>query len=168
MRTIILRTVGTFCVALLAVVCAQSGFCASDTKSSETKLNRMLDRAAAFSKKEQYAQAIIVLTEALETFPASNKARYRRGVMYWSDGRHKEAIGDFSLVLEADPQNKDARVLRGIEYINNKEYEKAIEDFDIVLVKDPQFKEAIEWKADAYEKLDKKDIAKSLKDESSK
>ncbi|KAJ7778551.1 hypothetical protein B0H16DRAFT_1503946 [Mycena metata] len=77
----------------------------ADTLNSPIYLSNL---ALVELKLQQFQRAEISASLALFRDPRFTKARYRRAISRWKQGRHMDALVDLGSVLTTDPMDKDA------------------------------------------------------------
>ena len=92
-------------------------------------------RGFALAQLKHYKEAEQDLDRAVGLDPEFLPSRLNRGVVYWNQGKQKEALADFDLVLQA-PKDKrlvQAAFYRGQLYLQLGDTAKALADFDQVI-----------------------------------
>jgi len=87
-----------------------------------------LFRGAQLVKREQYKEAIPVLTEAVKDFPGDARVFYFRGVAYYKLGDYKKALQDFSSGIVIDSTDKDLYFQRAITNIKLEQQSSVCND----------------------------------------
>ena len=81
-----------------------------------------------YLQRQQFDQAISLLSKSLETNPEYAAAYETRGAIYNRTKQYDQAISDFNKALEIDPGLAEAYFSRGRAYYVEKEYDKSWED----------------------------------------
>ena len=102
-------------------------FCLSIIGCGDKSLN-YYNRGLTYADKEEYDQAIIDYTKAIEIKPRLDKAYAMRGLAYLGKGEFEQAILNFYETVEISPGNAEAYYSLGITYYFKKEYDKAWEN----------------------------------------
>jgi tetratricopeptide (TPR) repeat protein len=82
----------------------------------------------AYLRRQQFDQAILLLSKSLETNPKYAAAYETRGGIYSSREQYDQAISDFNRAVEIDPGFAEAYFSRGRAYYFEKEYDRSLED----------------------------------------
>ena len=87
-----------------------------------------LEQGRTYGDQQQWDEAIVQYTKAIELDPELAEAYNNRGIAYGQKGESDNAIADFDKVIELDPERVEAYNLRGIAYknkgISENEYHK--------------------------------------------
>lgn len=111
------------------------------------------------SKGLQGEARIAVITEALETRPASAELLGSRGYAYAENKQYDLALKDFAKAIELDPDNLGAYLGRASVYKSVSLEEKALADYGHVIQIDPTIARAYSSRALIYKNQDKIDLA---------
>ncbi len=84
-------------------------------------------------QSENFKQAVIDFTHAIEENPDDPEAYNARGFAYSRIARYDEAIADYSEAIRLDPKNVKAYNRRGLVRNAMKDFKGAIEDYSRVL-----------------------------------
>jgi tetratricopeptide (TPR) repeat protein len=117
----------------------------SDEKASREKASRefsvqmLRQEAADEAKQGNYAQAISLLTQVIQSSLSGRTAMdyNNRGLMYFHCGQLEEAIADYNRALELNPNLAAAYNNRANCYVNQGELIYALVDYDRALDLNP-------------------------------
>ncbi len=139
-------------VVFLLTVVITSALAKSDleTKAGEAK------------KNGDFATAIQLYTEMIESNDNIVTAHFSRGMLYVYVQEYQKAVDDMDYVIENKPDFPDAWNLRGLIYTYKPDYDLAMADFDKAIELDPKFGAAYLNRAVAY--IDLEDNEKALSD----
>lgn len=87
-----------------------------------------------------------------------NDGYIQRGIVYLASNNIRQAISDFIKAV-AIKQSEQAYFYRGLLYLDNKNYKASVDDFTKAIELNSEFAENYKGRAEAYEKLNKKDEA---------
>lgn len=121
--------------------------------------------------KQPHMEAVLEpLNQAEEE--AREKRAEENALTYWDyfdraykaaeEGRHEDAIRDYTLCINLDPNDADAYYNRGICYNQSKQYEQSIKDYDKVIELNPHHTLAHNNRGNSYVSLGK--IEQALQD----
>jgi tetratricopeptide (TPR) repeat protein len=125
-----------------------------DPENAHARLNRGI----ALVRKEQYAEAIPDLDQAICMEPGLAKdynslladAYVHRGADRQQLGRDEQAVADYTEALRINPDNVYAYVNRGLIYFHQRDDERAIADFTSVLRREPARIDVLVWRGHAH------------------
>jgi putative GTP pyrophosphokinase len=120
-------------------------------------LDDLLISALRAHNKKHFTEAIAYYTRILEinSDPKICTIIYKhRGMAYFTQSRHAEAIEDFSKSLETDEKSYKSAYYRGIAKSVIKEYQGAIEDFSLSLAIKPDQPYTLYRRGQAYYHLE--------------
>jgi len=86
------------------------------------------NKAYAFYISNNYEEAVLAFTRAIELNPNYEQAYNGRGTAYAKKGQYDRAIADYSKALELDPNLALAYYNRGAAYTKKGQYDRAWED----------------------------------------
>lgn len=145
----------------------------TDTVAEFTKaieLNRQFviaygQRAWAYYELEKYDEAIADFSKVIEMKPNGASGYSSRGFIYTQRRKdYENAIKDFNKVIEIATNvfaKAQAFNSRGDVYFKKEEYDKAIADFTQAILLDPKDHFFYSDRAQAYEKIGRKDLAEA-------
>ena len=81
------------------------------------------------------------------------------GLAQYEQGKHRNAIQDYTRAIETAPDYVTAYVNRGLSHSMKGSYKQALADFDKALQLDPEYMQAYYFRAFAHEKKRKFDLA---------
>jgi arylsulfatase A-like enzyme len=84
------------------------------------------DQAAALFVRDQYAEAVPLLTRILSEDPYNLDAALRLGTCYSMLGRDREALATYQQAQTIAPQSQDVRQYLGLHYARGSEWQRAI------------------------------------------
>lgn len=133
---------------------ASLGYVASTTKplvranaprpADMTRLFAIEDQAAAFFVRNQYAQAIPLLTRILSDDPYNLDAALHLGTCYEMLGRDPEALAAFQKAQTIAPQSQDVRQYLGLHYARGTDWQRAVPLLEQVVAESPDRIAAVE------------------------
>lgn len=101
---------------------------------SPLNANLYLYRGAARNAINEYNEAIVDISQAIELNPNDARAYYSRGVAYLlSQNNDDAAIADFDRAAELDPNLFYVYLTRSMLYLKIKDYPRAIADYSHVI-----------------------------------
>lgn len=103
-----------------------------------------IERARILMERDQTAEAVPLLNEAVAEMPVSAEARYQRGVAYESLGVLEKALVDYTECLRLDGERTDALNNKAVVLAKMKRFEDAAVEFGRLIDLDPQ--EALSWR----------------------
>lgn len=107
-------------------------------------------RAVAFQRKGDYAQAVKDFDAALEIHPKFMEGLKQRGICYLALGHPTYAINDFEKMIRIDPKSADAYNLIGEGYARMSQYDEAIKNYSRAIEIDPQHWQAYYNRGETY------------------
>jgi len=105
--------------------------CCASTQKERTEsrdADFYINRENTYFKKDQYDQAIIDYTKALEIVPGVAEVYFSRGCVYHKQGQYDHAIADYTKALEINPGDALAYYNRGRAYYSKGEFDKSWDD----------------------------------------
>ena len=119
-------------------------------------------RGALFRKLGEYESSRADFNEIIKINISDSEAYNGRGLAYLEEKKYDSAIADFTKTAQLDPRASYAYFNRGICYLRQNKNEESIVEFTnaIKLTKSGAFYSA---RADAYEKIGRKDLAEADK-----
>ena len=137
------------------------GFYTDKIRANEKDRWAWVCRGAAWSKKEEYDNAIKDLTEAIRLDPQAGTFD-GRGIAWLAKKDYGKAIEDYTEAIRLDPRLVVAFNNRGNSWYEKKDYDKAIKDYDEALRLDPKYATTFSNRGLAWH--EKKDYSKAIKD----
>ncbi len=113
----------TLIIGLAILACVRVG-------AAETKVDELLTQARAAYQKGSQAEALALVTKAIETEPKNERAYFLRASLHEANRRHEKAIADFDQFLKLNPRVPEAWQRRGTEHFKLGHFEQSIADFD--------------------------------------
>ncbi len=98
-------------------------------------------------------------TDGSEPASKSAKKHFELGKSLSQDGKHKQAIEEFTIAIEIESSYQSAYALRGDSYRMDNQYELAVKDFTKALSLNSKDEWSLARRAEAYRKLEKYDLA---------
>lgn len=144
-------------VCVLIMLTAISG-CADPSDSPLVALERariLIDRGHA-------AEAIPLITQAIDAMPEDAEARYLRGVAYESLLLPEKALEDYTECLKRNPERTDALNNKAVVLARLERFEEAAAQFSLLLERDPQ--DALAYRNRGLCRLDQQQYALALQD----
>ena len=92
-----------------------------------------LEQGDTYFVREQWDEAIVQYTNAIELDPELAEAYNNRGSVYHYKGEFDNAIADYSRAIELDPNYDPAYYNRGNTYLYKGEFDNAIADYNKVI-----------------------------------
>ena len=137
------------------------GFYTDKIRANEKDRWAWVCRGEAWSKKEEYDNAIKDLTEAIRLDPQA--VTYNdRGLAWDAKKDYDQAIKDYDEAIRLDPKLVVAFNNRGNAWSDKKDYDKAIKDYNEAIRLDPKDPIAFNNRGIAWR--NKKDYDKAIKD----
>jgi arylsulfatase A-like enzyme/tetratricopeptide (TPR) repeat protein len=112
----------------------------------------ILDEAAAFFVREQYAKAIPLLQQILTKDPHNLDSALRLATSYSSLGRDAEARASFERAMSIAPNSQDVRTYLGLHYARGKNWQQAVPLLEGVVAESPDRVPALEGLASIRER----------------
>jgi len=109
-----------------------------------TRLFAIEDAAAALFVRDEYAQAVPLLTRILKEDPDNLDAALRLGTSYSMLGRDADALAAYRKAQAIAPQSEDVRQYLGLHYARGPEWQKAIPLLEGVVAESPDRVAALE------------------------
>lgn len=109
------------------------------------KANNFVKQADDAYKREDYKEAIIQYTNAIEEFPLFFEAVDRRAFCRMAMGDFLDAIKDFEFSLLINPNSVTAEFAIGECYYKLKDFQKAVDQFEHTLTLYPDDDLTAEW-----------------------
>ena len=103
-----------------------------------------------YGENDQYDQAILTYTKAIEENSEDASAYYNRGSAYFDKGFYSQAVSDFTKTVELRPEYAVAYNDRGVANIYEGQYDRAIRDFTKVIEINPKDAMAYYNRGNAY------------------
>ena len=101
--------------------------------AAETKGDELLTQARAAYKNGSQAEALALVTKAIEAEPKNERAYFLRASLHEANQRHEKAIADFDQFLKLKPRAAEGWQRRGTEHFKLGHFEQSIADFDKVI-----------------------------------
>ena len=92
-----------------------------------------LEQGGTYADKEQWDEAIIEYSKAIELDPEFAPSYYCRGLAYHGKGDLDRAIADFDKAINLNPEFALAYFCRGFAYVIKGEVTKAVSDYEKVI-----------------------------------
>jgi tetratricopeptide (TPR) repeat protein len=130
--------------------------------ASETDADRSADlkhRAAAYTLKRQFDNAIRDLGQAIELNPDDADALYGLGVTLYRKGDFQNAISEFTMAIWNAPNDAKLYAARANAYYGAKDFESAITDYSQAIRMAPENTEYLYARALAHTSNDEYDRA---------
>jgi Flp pilus assembly protein TadD len=109
----------------------------------------ILNDAVAKMEREQWGEAINILTQYVQMRPKDWRGYYHRGISLLNSGDASGAVNDLSWVIGHKPKEADAYERRGGAFFTLGRYENAIKDYDAALLLNPNDLDALSGRANA-------------------
>jgi tetratricopeptide (TPR) repeat protein len=100
------------------------------------------NRAKLISKKDP-DNALNDLNHAIDQMQHIPALFFARGTLLMEQGKHQEAIADFTMVLAKKPDHTEALINRGNAYRSLKRYQESLADYNTILSKRNQMVKAL-------------------------
>ena len=113
------------------------------------------NRGNKYNKSGQPAEAVSILTKAIELAPKFAWSYNNRGRAYLKLNRPRQAILDFNSVVGLYPDSPSAYNYRGVAYFNSQQFDRALADFNEAVRFDPNYAEPYFNRGSAYLKLNR-------------
>jgi tetratricopeptide (TPR) repeat protein len=127
---------------IIAVDYLKMAYLKSDNSKILTSVDytfeKFYDEGAMFYKKKDYEQAIIALTEAINTKPNEAAPYNFRGYAYRFKNEIDIAISDYLEAIRLSPSYHNAYSGLGYAYLNKNEYDKALNAFSKAISLSPK------------------------------
>lgn len=123
---------------------------------------QLIMQARECIEKQQLTKALYYIDCAERLNPKNRAIYYNRGRIYNKQGKHKEAVEQFSLAIDLDPNYSSALKKRAVACIELKLYKEALADFSRSLSLQPDDPEIYAGRTRAYCDLGENKLA--LKD----
>lgn len=127
--------------------------------SPESRHLALLNRGIAYTRKQDYLNAIKDFTAAIETGNAEPQTWFHRGVAYVYLGDYPSAIADLKLVAENDPANQDALFNLASSFMNTDRFDEAVYWYSKLLNVNPGHLNALQYRGSAYLSLGQRENA---------
>jgi len=127
--------------------------------SPESRHLALLNRGIAYSRRQDYLNAVNDFSAAIETGTAEPQTWFHRGVAYVYLGDYPSAIADLKLAAEKDPANQDALFNLASSYMNTGNFEEAILWYSRLLNLNPGHVNALQYRGSAYLSLGQRENA---------
>lgn len=119
--------------------------------SARERAALVFNRAVAWGRKRNFANAIRDFDEAIRLDPRAAKAYNWRGNARRSKGDPAQAIADYDRAIALDPRDANVFVNRGIAWADQREYDRAIADYSEAARLDPKsfsayYNRALAWR----------------------
>jgi tetratricopeptide (TPR) repeat protein len=124
-------------------------------------------RLGAYMSKHQWKEALAETSRLIELRPTNGFFYNSRGQIYVLLNQNDLAIKDFLKAQPLIPGHKWLYLELGHCYDRAGQFDKSVAVYSKALALDPQFVKAIVYRANAYEKLGKKDLAAKDRDAAS-
>lgn len=115
--------------------------------------NELIAKGDDFYAKKNYAEAIVVFTQAIALEPNFAKAYWYRGDANRELKQYDESINDYTIAIDLEPKNAKFRKLRGDTYYNQKQYAQAEKDYSKGIELDPKNATLWLYRGDCYQAL---------------
>lgn len=99
-------------------------------------------RGEVFYTKNNFEEAIINFTSALNIKKDNAEAFLKRGLAYFGEKRFDEALSDFNKAIEINPKYEEAYYIRGLYYANKNDTEHALVDYSKAIDINPEYIQA--------------------------
>jgi tetratricopeptide (TPR) repeat protein len=99
------------------------------TQSVSIPANVSIEKGIAYYNNDEYDQAIVDFTRAINVNPNSSLAYYYRGSTYQKIKNYDHAIADYTQVIRIDPNDAVAYNNRANAYFDKNDYDNAIADY---------------------------------------
>jgi tetratricopeptide (TPR) repeat protein len=109
--------------------------------------------ATTYWETDNFQEAIIFISQALETGEVYDKALVYRGETYRRMGNYESALADFNRAIELNDKDEWSIASRGQTYKSMKNYESALADFDRAIELDEKYTWAIASRGEIYRLL---------------
>ncbi len=109
-----------------------------------------LEQGYTYADQEQWDEAIVQYTKAIELDPELARAYNNRGWAYGEKGQSDLAIADYNKAIELDPELAMAYSNRGNTYFDKGEIDNAIADYSRTIELDPNYALAYYNRGTAY------------------
>jgi tetratricopeptide (TPR) repeat protein len=129
------------------VIVLSVAFTATMSSSSSGQLDEEYWGGLSAWGREDYAEAIRLLTKVVERNPKHIDALLFRAAAHGRLGEFDEAMADYNNAVQIDPKFGPAFALRGAAWHDKGEFEKALDDFDEAIRFDPESVDALNSKA---------------------
>lgn len=113
------------------------------------------NRGNKYNESGQPAEAVSILTKAIELAPKFAWSYNNRGRAYLKLDRPGQAISDFNSVIGLYPNSPSAYNYRGVAYFNSQQFNRALADFNEAVRFDPNYAEPYFNRGNAYLKLNR-------------
>jgi tetratricopeptide (TPR) repeat protein len=123
----------------------------SYSNKNEIDANNYFYKGETASDNENYSEAILDYTKAIEFKPEYAEAYYNRGLAYYHLKEYFKAISDYSKVIQIYQDIEQVYYNRGTVYMKLNEYSKAISDFTKAIEINPNYSDAYCNRGFAYE-----------------
>ena len=121
-------------------------------KQAVAASNQLINAGIDYLSSNNYDDAIIHFTRAVELKSDNPDAYYNRGLAYYGKRDYSRAITDFELAISYRPSLAEAYVQRGRTYRQKNELDRAIADYDQAIQLKPDSAEAYNFRGYAYYK----------------
>ncbi len=96
----------------------------------DANVSRLMAIATERMNSRRYAEAMLVFTQIIESFPDYAEAWNKRATLYYLLGNMEESIADIERTLELEPRHFGALSGLGLVYIQRKQFTKAKQAFE--------------------------------------
>ena len=96
----------------------------------DTNVSRLMSIATERMNYQRYAEAMLVFTQIIESFPDYAEAWNKRATLNYLLGNMEESIADIERTLELEPRHFGALSGLGLVYIQRKQFTKAKQAFE--------------------------------------
>ncbi len=118
-----------------------------------------ITKGDGYSKQNQWANAIIEYTKAIEIDPTLIDAYTGRGFAYVMQNENNQALSDYNKAIEINPNSAYVYVSRGYTFWEMGDLDQAEADYSKAIIISPQYSAAYYWRGLAYYKTSEYDKA---------
>ncbi|HJX04071.1 MAG TPA: tetratricopeptide repeat protein, partial [Dehalococcoidia bacterium] len=123
-----------FCITLLTPL-----QCDQTEPTNISRADEYVGRGELLMDQGKFAEAVTMLTLAIEEDPSLSIAYFNRGKALFSKAEYILAVDDFTAAITLKPDYTDAYYYRAWASIANGAVDRAIYDFDMVIQRDASF-----------------------------
>lgn len=105
---------------------------------AENSADRLMHRAAEFSKSKHYNEALHCLSDAIVISPKSSVLYHKRGELYNKLQDFKSAVADFNQAIALNDKDMEVYFKRGWAYDQLSDFEASVNDYSKFLTYKPK------------------------------
>lgn len=110
-------------------------------------------------RNDDYRSELAIWDANIRDWPLGDRAYLTRGSVYWTQGRHDDAIKDYDKAIALSPRGVKAYIGRGNAHSDLHQYEKALDDYDQAIRLNPRAADAYNGRGAVRVDLGQLDLA---------